>query len=77
MIVTVTAARLACRGAPADLTRTGAILVLGADPGARLLLKPPLIAWIIGLTTAAFGDSEFAIRVSAPLLHAAVAGLST
>ena len=37
--------------------------------------KPPLIAWIIALTTAAFGDSEFAIRVSAPLLHAAVAGM--
>jgi hypothetical protein len=36
--------------------------------------KPPLIAWIIALTTGAFGDSEFAIRLSAPLLHAAAAG---
>ena len=35
--------------------------------------KPPLIAWLIGLTTGAFGGSEFAIRVSAPLLHALAA----
>src|SRR5204863_1193456 len=37
--------------------------------------KPPLIAWLIALTTAAFGDSEFAVRLSAPLLHAGAAGL--
>jgi 4-amino-4-deoxy-L-arabinose transferase-like glycosyltransferase len=37
--------------------------------------KPPLIAWLIALTTTAFGDSEWAIRLSAPLLHAAAAGL--
>jgi 4-amino-4-deoxy-L-arabinose transferase-like glycosyltransferase len=36
--------------------------------------KPPLVAWLIALTTAAFGDGEFAIRLSAPLLHAAAAG---
>jgi 4-amino-4-deoxy-L-arabinose transferase-like glycosyltransferase len=35
--------------------------------------KPPLVAWLIGLTTGLFGDSEFAIRLSAPLLHAAAA----
>ena len=35
--------------------------------------KPPLVAWIIALTTKAFGDSEFAIRLSAPLLHAIAA----
>ena len=32
--------------------------------------KPPLVAWLIRLTTGLFGDSEFAIRLSAPLLHA-------
>ena len=32
--------------------------------------KPPLVAWLIALTTAIFGDSEFAVRLSAPLLHA-------
>src|SRR5579863_7237453 len=37
--------------------------------------KPPLVAWLIRLTTAAFGDSEFAIRLPAPLLHAAAAGI--
>jgi 4-amino-4-deoxy-L-arabinose transferase-like glycosyltransferase len=36
--------------------------------------KPPLVAWLIALTTGVFGDSEFAIRLSAPLLHAGVAG---
>lgn len=35
--------------------------------------KPPLVAWLIALTTGAFGDSEWAIRLSAPLLHAAAA----
>jgi 4-amino-4-deoxy-L-arabinose transferase-like glycosyltransferase len=33
--------------------------------------KPPLIAWIIGAVTAAFGNSEFAVRLAAPVLHAA------
>jgi hypothetical protein len=32
--------------------------------------KPPLVAWLIALTTALFGNSEFAVRLSAPLLHA-------
>jgi 4-amino-4-deoxy-L-arabinose transferase-like glycosyltransferase len=36
--------------------------------------KPPLIAWLIALTTGVFGDGEFAVRLSAPLLHAAAAG---
>jgi len=36
--------------------------------------KPPLVAWLIALTTAILGDSEFAIRLSAPLLHAIAAG---
>lgn len=30
--------------------------------------KPPVVAWLIALTTRFFGDSEFAIRLSAPLL---------
>jgi 4-amino-4-deoxy-L-arabinose transferase-like glycosyltransferase len=36
--------------------------------------KPPLVAWLIALTTALFGNSEWAIRLAAPLLHAAAAG---
>ena len=35
--------------------------------------KPPLIAWLIAATTTLFGDSEWAIRLSAPLLHAGTA----
>jgi 4-amino-4-deoxy-L-arabinose transferase-like glycosyltransferase len=31
--------------------------------------KPPLVAWAIGATTALFGDSEWAVRLSAPLAH--------
>jgi hypothetical protein len=36
--------------------------------------KPPLIAWLIALTTALFGNGEFAVRLSAPLLHAVASG---
>ncbi|HZK90410.1 MAG TPA: glycosyltransferase family 39 protein [Stellaceae bacterium] len=32
--------------------------------------KPPLVAWLIALTTGLFGNGEFAVRLSAPLLHA-------
>jgi 4-amino-4-deoxy-L-arabinose transferase-like glycosyltransferase len=35
--------------------------------------KPPLVAWLIAATTALFGDSEFAVRLSAPILHAGAA----
>jgi 4-amino-4-deoxy-L-arabinose transferase-like glycosyltransferase len=35
--------------------------------------KPPLVAWLIALTTGLFGDSEFAVRLAAPLLHAGAA----
>ncbi len=31
--------------------------------------KPPMIAWVIGLTTSVFGDAEWAVRLSAPFLH--------
>lgn len=31
--------------------------------------KPPMVAWLIALTTALFGESEAAIRLAAPLLH--------
>ncbi len=35
--------------------------------------KPPLVAWLIALTTGLFGDNELAVRVAAPLLHFATA----
>lgn len=31
--------------------------------------KPPLIAWVIWATTAVFGDTEWAVRLSSPILH--------
>jgi hypothetical protein len=36
--------------------------------------KPPLVAWLIALTTALLGNGEFAVRLSAPLLHAVASG---
>ncbi|MBI3675771.1 MAG: glycosyltransferase family 39 protein [Proteobacteria bacterium] len=35
--------------------------------------KPPMIAWIIWLTTSVFGDGEWALRIGSPLLHAGAA----
>jgi 4-amino-4-deoxy-L-arabinose transferase-like glycosyltransferase len=35
--------------------------------------KPPMIAWIIWLSTALFGNAEWAIRITSPLLHGAAA----
>lgn len=35
--------------------------------------KPPMIAWVIGATTALFGDAEWAVRLGAPLAHAVAA----
>ncbi|MEM9740442.1 MAG: glycosyltransferase family 39 protein [Pseudomonadota bacterium] len=35
--------------------------------------KPPMIAWVIGSTTAVFGNAEWAIRLAAPVLHTVAA----
>ena len=35
--------------------------------------KPPLIAWTIWVTTSLFGDAEWAVRISSPLLHSITA----
>lgn len=35
--------------------------------------KPPLIAWTIWATTSIFGDAEWAVRISSPLLHSITA----
>ena len=35
--------------------------------------KPPMIAWLIRLTTAVAGDGSFGIRLSTPLVHATTA----
>lgn len=35
--------------------------------------KPPMIAWLIALSTGLLGDSDFAVRLPAPLLHTGTA----
>ena len=40
-------------------------------PSAGYFSKPPLIAWLIGASTAVCGTSEFGIRLPSPLVHAA------
>jgi 4-amino-4-deoxy-L-arabinose transferase-like glycosyltransferase len=35
--------------------------------------KPPLIAWIIWITTSIFGNGEWAIRLASPIIHAGTA----
>ena len=39
------------------------------EPAFGYYSKPPLIAWVIYLTTSLFGNSEWAIRISVPILH--------
>ena len=76
VVVMITALRLVWLGAqPAGLYPDEAQYWFWAQTAAfGYYSKPPVIAWLIALTTGAFGNSEFAIRLSAPLLHAAAAG---
>ena len=37
--------------------------------------KPPMIAWLIGLTTSLFGDGLFGIKFAAPIIHLMIAVL--
>lgn len=39
------------------------------DPAFGYYSKPPLIAWIISLTTGLFGQAEWAVRLASPWLH--------
>lgn len=43
--------------------------VWSREPAFGYFSKPPLIAWAIALTTALFGDAEWAVRLAAPLFH--------
>ncbi len=74
-IVAITAVRLLWLAIqPAGLYPDEAQYWLWAQhPAFGYYSKPPLVAWLIALTTGVFGDSEFAIRLSAPLLHAGTA----
>ena len=77
IIASLTALRIAWLGAQtAGLYPDEAQYWIWAQhPALGYYSKPPLVAWVIALTTMALGDSEFAIRLAAPLLHAGTAGL--
>ena len=47
----------------------------GEHPAFGYYSKPPLIGWLIGAVTALLGDHAWAVRMPAPLLHAATAVL--
>jgi 4-amino-4-deoxy-L-arabinose transferase-like glycosyltransferase len=76
VVTAITAARIVWLAVqPADLYPDEAqYWFWSLHPALGYYSKPPLVAWLIGLTTRALGDSEFAIRLSAPLLHAIAAG---
>ena len=42
-------------------------------PALGYFSKPPMIGWIVWLTTSLFGNDEWAIRLGVPLLHAGTA----
>ena len=42
----------------------------GKSPDWGYFSKPPMIAWLMGLSTALFGDDGFGVRMLAPVLHA-------
>ncbi len=67
----VTVARLAWLGAGrTDLYPDEAqYWVWSLHPALGYYSKPPLVAWLIALTTGVFGDEELAVRLAAPLLH--------
>ena len=74
-VVAITAARLVWLATqPADLYPDEAQYWFWAKHLAwGYYSKPPLVAWLIALSTGLFGDGEFAVRLSAPLLHAGTA----
>lgn len=45
------------------------------EPAFGYYSKPPLIGWIIGLTTSVCGDSPFCIRLPSAVIHTATAGV--
>ncbi len=45
------------------------------DPDFGYFSKPPMVAWLIGLGTAVFGHTEFAVRMTSPLCYAITAAL--
>jgi 4-amino-4-deoxy-L-arabinose transferase-like glycosyltransferase len=44
-----------------------------SEPSFGYFSKPPLIAWLLALTTSVCGDGEACVRLGAPLIHGATA----
>lgn len=74
-VAALTAWRLAVLfGAPLDLSFDEAQYWGWAqDPALGYFSKPPLVAWVIWLTTAIGGDAEPWVRLGSPLAHGATA----
>jgi Dolichyl-phosphate-mannose-protein mannosyltransferase len=74
-VLAITGIRLLCLVfQPTDLYPDEAQYWFWAQhPALGYYSKPPLLAWLIAFTTGLLGESEFAIRLSAPLLHAGTA----
>jgi 4-amino-4-deoxy-L-arabinose transferase-like glycosyltransferase len=43
------------------------------NPAWGYFSKPPMVGWLVWLTTAVFGDAEWAIRIGSPICHGAAA----
>lgn len=43
------------------------------DPDFGYFSKPPMVAWVIWLTTSLFGHEEWAVRLGSPLIHSGTA----
>ncbi|MGB3133280.1 MAG: glycosyltransferase family 39 protein, partial [Candidatus Macondimonas sp.] len=76
ILVALTALRIALLAAsPLDLFVDEAQYWLwSTTPDFGYYSKPPVIAWVIALTTALAGDGEWAVRLASPLLHGGTAG---
>jgi len=47
--------------------------VWSLDPALGYYSKPPLVAWVIFVSTAIFGDATFGVRMASPVAHAVTA----
>ncbi|SIS57940.1 ArnT family glycosyltransferase [Neptunomonas antarctica] len=45
------------------------------DPDWGYYSKPPMVAWIITMTTSLFSDNDFAVKLGAPILYGLTAGV--
>jgi 4-amino-4-deoxy-L-arabinose transferase-like glycosyltransferase len=75
VLIAVTALRIwALKATPINLDHDEAeFWAWSRTPAWGYLNAPPMVAWVISATTRAFGDVEWAVRLSAPLAQATAA----